>query len=67
MLCKAVFVLNNPEQERVYCKRCGKVLKDEYSRSIGYGPKCFQIYLRERNQHGNRLFEVGEEHEATKK
>lgn len=62
-----MFILNIPDHELVYCKRCGKVLKDEYSKSIGYGPKCFRIYLREKNNNSNRLFEVGEEYETTKK
>ena len=26
----------------IYCKKCGRPLKDKKSRKIGYGPNCFK-------------------------
>lgn len=36
--------MNKPKEYK-YCKRCGKKLKSEESRRIGYGPTC----LKKRN------------------
>jgi hypothetical protein len=30
------------EEVNLYCKRCGRPLKDEISRKVGYGPECFK-------------------------
>lgn len=29
-------------EEYIYCKKCGKPLKDKVSRKLGYGPSCYK-------------------------
>lgn len=29
-------------EKEIYCKRCGRKLKDEISKKIGYGPSCLK-------------------------
>lgn len=29
-------------KEFIYCKKCGKKLKDKRSQKLGYGPTCFK-------------------------
>ena len=28
--------------QEIYCKRCGRKLKDEKSKKLGYGPNCIK-------------------------
>ncbi len=30
------------EQTYIYCKKCGRKLKDKKSQKLGYGPCCFK-------------------------
>lgn len=30
------------EEQFIYCKMCGKRLKDKVSKKIGYGPTCLK-------------------------
>ena len=53
---------NSDQKEKVFCQRCGRVLRDEKSRAIGYGPSCLRILKKERSQQMN-LFEGGEHNE----
>lgn len=42
------------ENEYIYCKLCGRKLKSEQSKLLGYGPSCF----RKVNQvHSKKLFD----------
>ena len=39
------------------CLRCGRILKNEQSRIVGYGPSCYKKYLKEtKNKKRRRLF-----------
>lgn len=31
--------------EYTHCRRCGRILKSEESRKLGFGPSCFSKYV----------------------
>lgn len=33
------------------CKRCGRKLKSQESKILGYGPSCYKKYLKENSCH----------------
>lgn len=39
-----------PQQQFKYCKRCGRELKNDQSKMLGYGPTCFK--KKKRNTKG---------------
>jgi len=41
---------NVEKEEQVLCRRCGKLLRGEHSKSIGFGPVCYQMWKKERLQ-----------------
>ena len=45
------------EEEVVLCHRCGRVLKGERSRKLGYGPSCYAMWQKERSQQ-IQLFDI---------
>ena len=36
-----------PDLEIVFCKRCGRKLRGEESRKIGFGPACLKLWKKE--------------------
>ena len=56
MSCKGLiylsplFSIEEKEKPKVYCKRCGRLLKGETSVELGYGPQCYRIQKLEKNQ-----------------
>ena len=46
--------------EKVLCRRCGRVLLDENSKQLGFGPTCYKVWKRERSQQ-IQLFTVEED------
>lgn len=51
----------NASNDKVFCKRCGRPLVGEHSRSLGYGPTCYRLWKLERSQNC-KLFDVGDSH-----
>ncbi len=49
---------SNTEEEKVFCRRCGRLLIDEQSKLIGFGRKCYSIYKKELLEQ-SRLFITG--------
>ena len=45
-----LFDVVNKEEPRVFCKRCGRLLKGVTSKELGYGPQCYRIQKLEKNQ-----------------
>lgn len=45
------------ENRVVFCRRCGKPLKSAYSRKLEFGPLCYKMYMKEREQ-SERLFNI---------
>ena len=50
----------NTKEENVYCNRCGRLLKGQRSKELGYGPSCYYLWKKERSQQ-IKLFDEGEE------
>ena len=46
------------QENRVFCQRCGKRLKDTKSMEIGFGPTCYKKHLEEKAKHRRPLFTV---------
>ena len=42
--------------EDVFCLRCGRKLKGEHSKKLGYGPHCYMLFLKERKNDNIKLF-----------
>lgn len=55
-------VLQQMETETVFCRRCGRKLKSQQAKDLGFGPTCYKIYLKQQAM-GNRkkLFVVNKE------
>lgn len=45
-----LFDVVGKEEPRVFCKRCGRLLKGVNSKELGYGPQCYRIQKLEKNQ-----------------
>lgn len=52
----------NEENDKVFCKRCGRLLRGEKSRELGFGPSCYHAWKKERSLQV-RLFDVGDKNE----
>lgn len=37
-------------EEKILCRRCGRVLLGENSKHLGFGPTCYKAWKRERTQ-----------------
>lgn len=37
-------------EEKILCRRCGRVLIGEASRQLGFGPTCYRAWKKERSQ-----------------
>ena len=40
----------NTEDKIVFCKRCGRKLVGSDSKLLGFGPTCYRLWKKERNQ-----------------
>lgn len=40
----------------IYCRRCGRKLKDSQSRILGMGPTCYKQHQLDRNRQINLLY-----------
>ena len=47
-----------PDEERKICKRCGRKLKDETSKQLGYGKICYKKIIKRNSLY---LFEMEEQ------
>ena len=45
------------ENKKVYCRRCGRLLKGADSKKLEFGPSCYRIYKKERDQ-AIQLFDI---------
>ena len=45
----------NEDREKVYCKKCGRLLKTPDSIKRGYGYSCWKIHILEEH---SRLFQL---------
>lgn len=43
----------------IFCRRCGRKLVGSHSKELGFGPMCYKLWKRERNQQ-LRLFDKEE-------
>lgn len=34
----------------IFCRRCGRKLVGDHSKELGFGPMCYKLWKRERNQ-----------------
>lgn len=34
----------------IFCRRCGRKLVGSHSKELGFGPMCYKLWKRERNQ-----------------
>ena len=41
---------SNIDDKVIYCRRCGRPLKGFSSRELGFGPRCYSLWKKERNQ-----------------
>ena len=59
---------NEPKQnevvddEKVYCRRCGRLLIGSSSKELGFGPTCYRIWKKEHSQQ-IPLFDMGDDSE----
>lgn len=51
--------------DKVLCRRCGRVLKGEKSKELGFGPNCYKIWKNERFQRIS-LFDKGDGNDREK-
>lgn len=35
------------QDETVFCRRCGRKLKSEQARQLGFGPTCYSRYIKQ--------------------
>ena len=55
----AVIEQQQKDSKRVFCKRCGRELKNKAAKELGYGPTCYKKYLNENKHEGcKRLFKL---------
>ncbi|MBO7212434.1 MAG: hypothetical protein J6V44_15745 [Methanobrevibacter sp.] len=45
-------------EEIIFCNRCGKPLRSDLSKKLGYGPSCYRMWKKERSQQ-HQLFDIG--------
>lgn len=50
------------DKDKVFCKRCGRLLRGERSKELGFGPSCYHAWKKERSLQV-RLFDVGDKNE----
>jgi hypothetical protein len=41
---------NQSSEDKILCRRCGRVLIGETSRQLGFGPTCYKVWKKERSQ-----------------
>lgn len=50
------------ENKRVFCRRCGRELKNKKAKELGFGPSCFAKYMKEQALSSRkRLFVINKE------
>lgn len=53
----AVVEQQQKDLQRVFCKRCGRELKNSVAKELGYGPMCYKKHLKENLHEGcKKLF-----------
>lgn len=48
------------DDNKVYCRRCGRLLIGNSSKELGFGPTCYKIWKKEHSQQ-IQLFDVGDD------
>lgn len=49
-------------EDTVFCRRCGRKLKSELAKQLGFGPSCYKKYIAETTKSNRkRLFVVKQE------
>ena len=48
-------------EPNLLCKRCHRKLKDDKSKTLGFGPICYNKYLKQQKTY---LFEIGANNET---
>ena len=43
----------------IYCRRCGRKLNGIKSRELGFGKKCYELWIAEQNESQPNLFSKG--------
>lgn len=56
----------NYKDGTIYCLRCGRKLMGRKSREIGFGPKCFELWLAEQKAEQQNLFSGGDMDDSRK-
>lgn len=46
------------QDETVFCRRCGRKLKSEQAKQLGFGPTCYSRYIKETSTNRKKLFVV---------
>lgn len=59
-------VEKNYKDGTIYCLRCGRKLVGKKSREIGFGPKCFELWLAEQEAQQQHLFNGGDTDDSGK-
>lgn len=50
------------ETKRVFCRRCGRELKNKQAKELGFGPACYRKYMKECTySNRKRLFTITKE------
>lgn len=50
------------ETKKVFCRRCGRVLKNKLAKELGFGPSCYRKYINEQNiSTRKKLFTIDKE------
>lgn len=47
--------------EKIFCKRCGRLLRGESSIDRQFGPRCYKLWLKERSQQIQLFGQGGDE------
>lgn len=45
------------EEKIIFCRRCGRKLRGTYSKELEFGPVCYKLWKKEREEN-NRLFQA---------
>ena len=55
-------ILQQQDNETVFCRRCGRKLKSEQAKQLGFGPTCYKRYIKETTMSTRKkLFVVNKE------
>ena len=60
-----VITMNNQitetnDENKIYCRRCGRLLVGEHSKDLGFGPTCYKAWKKEHSQQ-IQLFDMGDD------